>query len=114
MRGEIVLEKADKKKNPYTVNQDSLIEYLDALPTKLAELKNTGEALRSLEDGEVSHLAYVYLYCSIKRGICKEVIDAVLEIDIANAALEGAASCPTMKRFWKVWIENDMEKRHRA
>lgn len=39
------------------------------------------------------------------------VLDAVLEIDIINSKVSGTPKCDNMKRFWNVWINNDMHIR---
>jgi len=111
--GEIALEDTSSaKKSPYQVGQDAAIEYFKNAETVIASL-GRGEAAAPglLPDGAINHLLGVYLYCTVRAGTCPFLLDAVLEIDIIDSRVSGTAACPTMERFWKAWIRDDMEKR---
>ena len=112
--GEIELDLTERKhKNPYKENQDNAIQYFKNLETKLTGLQSDDTStLELLGQNSMLHVAGVYLYCSIHNGICPEVLDAVLEIDIINSRLNKEAKCPAMKTFWTLYIQNDMKKKH--
>lgn len=112
LRGEIMLEQPNEKKDPYKATQDSTIEYFKKTINDLQEISKSNQPVKLMSEGELTHVAYLYLYCSIKKGVCREVLDAIIEIDIANSAVQGSPECPMMKDFWKVWVANDMERRH--
>lgn len=111
--GEINLEDtATIRRDPYTVEQDAAIAFFDDFARKVDTLKGKGAApLEPLSDAALNHLTRVYLYCTVRSGTCPFVLDAILEVDIVNAKNGSASICPTMERFWKTWVKNDMEKR---
>ena len=110
--GEIKLEAAKKKRNPYKLTQENTIAYFDELSLELKKLSGSGSGtIKSLEDDVLNHLTATYLYCSIKYGSCPFVLEAILETDVIRSRLAGKASCSNMKSFWKKWISNDMHKR---
>jgi len=117
LRGLIQLEKEEKKRDPYFENQDEAIEFFQGLGRTMAGLAR-GEMTRAPEvkDGALMHVAAAYLLCSIKRGICPDYLEALREVDVINAALGGGTrdpngACPTMRRFWQQWINNDSQKK---
>lgn len=111
--GEINLEDMETiRRDPYSVAQDAAINFFNDFATKVGTLKNKGAVtLETLPDVALSHLANVYLYCTVRSGTCPFVLDAILESDIVNAKNGSPSICPNMERFWKVWLKNDMEKR---
>lgn len=113
--GDIVLEDtATRKRNPYQAGQDGAIEFMNGLSTAAVELSaGRAAAPASPSDGALDHLASVYLFCTIRAGTCPWILDAVLEADIMSAKTSNTAGCPTMERFWKAWMRNDMEKRQK-
>lgn len=113
LTGEITLEDTTKaKRNPYQVGQDAAIESFANAETVIAALARGEKAsLGTLPDSAINHLLGVYLYCTVRAGACPFILDAILELDIIAAGISGQAACPTMERFWKAWIRDDMEKR---
>ncbi len=112
--GEIKVEKTEKKKDPYLVHQDAAIDYFAGM-AKLLGAMSRGEkpGIPPIGEKALLHTAAAYLFCSIKKGVCPEYLDTVREIDVINA-LKGdaaAAECPTMKKFWSLWLDNDMQKK---
>ena len=104
----------DKSKDPYKESQANAMEAMNALSKKIEELK-TGSISRAErpKDSGVHYLTGVYLYCTITKGTCPEILDSILEIDLINSRIEKKASCPTMLSFWKDWQANDMEARQK-
>jgi hypothetical protein len=111
--GEITIEDtAQVKRNPYQAGQDAAIDYFNNADRVIATLaRGESAAPGSLPDGAINHLLGVYLYCTVRAGACPFILDAVLEIDIIDSRIAGTAACPTMERFWRAWIRDDMEKR---
>ena len=117
LAGSIDVDLTEEKKeiiDPYQLAQDGSIDYF----TKLVEATSTlpegnKTPIESPKEGELLHLNGLYLYCVIQNGTCPEILDAILEIDVINSKLSGKPSCPILKSFWKSWIRNKMEKRHK-
>ena len=123
--GQIEFESAQKeqKRDPYLVNQDAAIDYFEKLSQAVDALaKGEPAKLGTLSDGALLHVAAGYLYCSVKKGTCPKYLQALREIDVINAVSSGSVAkvdlskkdgglCPTMSRFWEVWLANDMQKR---
>ena len=65
----------------------------------------------ALDDGAVSYLSVLYLYCTSSRGVCPFILDTILEGDIESSRELDKPSCPTMKKFWKTWLSSGMEER---
>lgn len=59
------------------------------------------------------YLGGVYLYCVIREGTCPYILDTILEVDVANARLDKSDKCPSMVGFWKTYLGNGMEDRHK-
>lgn len=97
-------------KPPTQVAESKGIEYLTALDQVIESGKI--QAIPNLVDSQTQYLSALYLYCSIKDGVCPEVLDVILTQDIINSVNAKKAECPNLKAFWKSWIANDMEKRH--
>lgn len=116
-------EDSSPKVNIYDLTQESAMYVFSEL-AKLQESLKSGkiEKLKtSKEDkkatGKISSDLFtfinsVYLHCAIKKATCKEVLESILEIDIINSKINNKITCSNINRFWKSWIENDMEKRH--
>ena len=107
--GEIVLQPVEKKDLP----QESVFKHFTALPELLDHMA-AGEISKVPELGEaaVLYLNGVYLFCSVRRGACPWILDAILETDIINSRINKAADCPQMRSFWKSWIKNDLQRKH--
>lgn len=113
--GEIVLEDTSQNRSTFRVVQDQAIAFARSLDTEFGRLA-TGQSMEQITlptESVLLHLTAVYLYCSVQQGVCPQLLDAILEIDVANSRLQGRASCPTMKQFWRLWVRNDMEERHK-
>ena len=123
-KGEIVLESyeapsetAVEKRKKTTDFISELAKSFDSiakgnpviLPTMSQDLENAG--LNFTKDALVN-MTIAHLRCSIAEGVCLPVLDTVFELDLMNSAKSGTASCKNMQLFWKLWLENDMEKRH--
>lgn len=112
--GVIELEEDRPDKDPFKVNQENSVSYFEKLVERTSELAEGKISETPAPADEIlNHLTAVYLYCVKKQGICPSILDAVLEIDIINSKIANKASCPTMLRFWKKWMANDMEKRQK-
>lgn len=107
--GTIEIEQATKQRDPYFDSQDNAISLIESLLGQEKALSRS--AIPSPEDGTLLHLAGTYLYCTAQSGTCPFILDSVLEVDVYNSILSGQASCPTMLRFWKQWVDNDMQKK---
>jgi hypothetical protein len=101
-----------KKVSPYERNQDQAIEYFGRM-FKVLDGLGSGQqsSIEVMGDGVTTHLNSVYLYCSIKQGVCPVVLDAILELDVAASKLSGTADCPNLTKFWKAWLRDDYEGR---
>lgn len=111
--GEIKLSKPKSEVSPYHKSQDAAVELFDDLQVIVAGLKGGTIKDAPVLDGDaLTFLAATYLHCSIQKGVCQYILDALLEADIINAKQGDANKCPNMKGFWKAWLKADMEKRH--
>ncbi|RMG41129.1 MAG: hypothetical protein D6719_09180 [Candidatus Dadabacteria bacterium] len=114
LSGSISLEREAKKRDPYLVAQDNAIRFLNRLEKFIAEPANPiNPQTLVLDDQTLQYLGAVYLFCSVRKGACPSILDALLESDIIYSAAKNDVSCPNLKRFWKLWVKNDMEKRHK-
>lgn len=113
VHGDIEFEEDTKTTDPYAETRDDLIARLNTL-SSFTTNPNTELDFDSiaLNEQHFVHLNALYLYCSVNKGTCSEVLDTVLELDIIKSQLDGSAECTNMKHFWKTWIANDMQKRH--
>jgi len=115
LSGDIILEGPEKKASIYEITQDNALSYMQHLSHQV-QAASSGASISPippLAPDVQDYLTGVYLYCSVQRGTCPFVLQAILEIDIINSRLSGQNSCPNMQAFWKRWLENDMENRHR-
>jgi hypothetical protein len=108
--GSIDFEDSTASKDPYGVSQDKAVATFEELQS-LAQSKGNYKTI-NLSTGTLGYLAGVYLFCSVSKGTCPVVLDALLEVDYLNSLHKGAPDCSVLKGFWKQWIANDMEKRH--
>ncbi len=112
LSGEFELESDNASEDPYTAGQRRSLEYFEALSSATKSLPESGNAeLKSLDDNAILYMNAVYLYCTTQKGTCKMVLDALLEGEIMSSKLKGSAECPTLTKFWKSWIKNEMERR---
>lgn len=113
--GEIVLEDTtEHKSNAYLVNQDQAIQYFEKLEKLLVQAR-AGSSVSAplISEGALLYLTGAYLYCSVNNGVCPFILDGILESDLLNSSTTGSAACPNMTQFWKIWLKNDMEQRHK-
>ena len=113
VHGDIEFEGDAKVRDPYSETRDDLIARLSVLSQFTAKpISEPDFESFALGEPHFVHLNALYLYCSVKKGTCPDVLDTVLELDIIQSQLEGNAECSHMKHFWKTWIANDMQRRH--
>lgn len=111
LTGEIALEKDEKKENSYTKTETETINTFEQLNAFMENPESAKFNSSQLSDNILILLNALYLQCSVNRGTCAEVLDAILEIDIIESLKTSNVQCKSMQRFWALWLENDMEKR---
>ena len=99
--GSIEFEADAERKNPFPALQDKIISSIKS------------GSLGTLAQSELVYLNSAYLYCTVNKGTCPEILDALLVADLANSKAQNKASCPLLENFWKQWIENQFEERQR-
>jgi|GEM_PF-1715704 len=110
LSGELNFEDTtEKSADSYSNTQQLTIDFFKDFLTTLTATGPVAE----LSDSQLNYLNAVYLYCSINTGKCPFILDAILETDVKRSAMSGVASCPAMTKFWKQWVANDMENRHK-
>lgn len=94
---------------------DAQKEAIGAMETLLSNVKGSSTGtisrVKDLSDDAINYLTGTYLYCISNKGVCAEMLEAILEMDIINSKLSNAADCPNMVRFWRKWLSNDFEER---
>ena len=115
LSGEISYEESTPVKNQYVQVQDETISYFENLQEHMQrQMRAEGSGnVPALSDAQLNFLGAAYLYCAINFGECPLLLDAVLEVDVINSRLNAQASCPLMTKFWKFWVRNDFENRHK-
>ena len=102
----------EQKRVPYKTLQRNVIEYFSKLESSIVTSNQEDTAaLRTLKKNELDFLAALYLHCSLQKGACPVILDAVLESDVFNSATANESACPNMTGFWKAWVAADMERR---
>ena len=94
----------------YADSQDLAIKTFEKLGNELSSGTIPTESI-SFDDATLRYLSGVYLYCSIKNGICPLILNAILETDIIESQKNKKADCPNMLRFWRQWLNNGLEDR---
>lgn len=115
LSGVIKMESVETKKtDPYASGQEAAIVWVEELNAAL-DKRAGGEnaAIRTPETGILNHLAGVYLFCSIREGVCPHILQMLLEADFLISLDGGKAQCPALTEFWKVYVTNDFENRHK-
>ena len=97
------------QRNSQLISLEQVVEWGRAVQ-KIAREGGKGSA-PALDDGAVSYLSVLYLYCTSTRGVCPFILDTILEGDIESSREVEKPSCPTMKKFWKTWLSSGMEER---
>jgi hypothetical protein len=112
--GELQLEVAQKKGDPFSAVKEQAHSFISAISQQVQTLAigNSATLPPPPSDQVLRYIAAAYLHCSVQRGTCPEILDAVLEYDIIVSRFNKTPACPTMLRLWDSWIKNDMEKRH--
>ncbi|NMC63658.1 MAG: hypothetical protein GYA55_10900 [SAR324 cluster bacterium] len=111
--GSVDITMDEKTKDPYKESQIKALGYLKLLKQKIEALGN-GTSISQIEkpSNDVLHyLTGIYLHCTILKGVCPEILDSLLEVDLINSRLAKKAECPSLLGFWKHWKANDMEAR---
>ena len=112
--GVMNLNVEEKAKNPYKENQKQAIEHIKALLARLNELKAGKDSrIDSASDGAIHYMTGAYLYCTLTKGACPELLDPLFETDLINSRISKQAECPNMLKFWHDWQANDMENRQK-
>jgi hypothetical protein len=106
--GSIAFEDEPTKRTPYEAGQTEAIQLFQ---TVLTELQSGTITKHTASLPVIRHLAGTYLYCTSKRGSCPAILDAILAVDIANASISGAASCPILEEFWSSYKKWEFDKR---
>ena len=112
--GEIKLESEVKKKDPYETAVDAAFTYLNSIQTALKSA-SAGSASKTplVSEDALQYLTTSYLYCSVNTGVCQYFLDTLFEADLINARLENKDACSNLRAFWKKYLENDLENRHK-
>lgn len=109
--GEVKFEEQERK-DSYKVTQDQALAFFQDMDNKVKSLRlGSSVSPLSAPDQVLNFLTGAYLYCVMKSGICPLVLDALLEVDVINSKLQNSPQCPTLKKFWSMWIKNGMEDR---
>lgn len=62
---------------------------------------------------QIHYLNYVYLYCTINKGVCPLPLDSLLEFDVELTKQTKITACPTLTTFWRDWLRNGFEERQK-
>lgn len=109
--GDIEVELQTEKKDPYADTQERTYQFLKNLKGHLLAVSSTNKKILLPDPESIGYLNGLYLFCTIKKGTCPAVLEALFEVDLVNSRLNNTALCPVMKSFWKKYIENDFEGR---
>lgn len=109
--GDIAIEELSAQKSSYQTHQDRVIEIFTGVRDGLSSPLNIAE-ITVPRDG-IIFLNAVYLHCAVARGTCPLVLEALLNLDVLHAAKSGTFECPNLTQFWRSWLENQMEDRHK-
>lgn len=96
--------------NTYTKSQDDVIKVFETLASQVNQRKIT-ELKKSFSENEINYLNGAYLYCSSQRGVCREIPQVVLELDLIASKISNSVNCTNSLAFWRQWLANDMEER---
>jgi len=95
--------------SPYKQYQQEAIEFASSISN--AATKGVTSKPKSLSDGAINFLTGAYLFCTANRGVCREIPQTLFEADVINSLLEKSVSCTYSLKFWRKWLENNMEER---
>lgn len=102
--------KKNKTQETYPQMQSRIIGQFDSYLTSAKSGASPEYFSLSLKD--IRYLTGAYLVCSLKRGKCPEILDALLDIETFEYIRDGNKGCKNMVSFWRSWISNDMDRRH--
>lgn len=112
--GEIKLETEAKAKDPYLSAEDSATKYFETLQNTVRSLASGNSQNVPLPDEDALRFITVsYLFCSVNSGVCQYFLDSLLEADLINGRINKTDDCKTLRSFWKEYIANDLENRHK-
>lgn len=112
--GEIKLESTENKKDVYKTSAEEALSFLTNLRAKVGNAgSGNAEKIEVLDEDATTFLTAAYLYCNINEGVCPFFLESLFEADLINAHLENSSSCPSLRLFWKKYLENDLEGRHK-
>lgn len=98
------------QEDSYKKNQDDVIKIFEDLASQVNQ-KKISEIKRSLTENEINYLNAAYLYCSSQKGVCREIPQVLLELDLIASKISNTVSCTNSLSFWRQWLANDMEER---
>ena len=107
-QGEIQFEEEEKDLT-YSDVQRMAIEKLESFAKRVKSADPASDA--KFSDPEVRYLSSAYLFCTIRKGSCPMILQALFETDLVPSVAAQESSCPNLTRLWKYWIESDMERR---
>ena len=112
LEGEIVLEQDGPKANLSAILLSEALVFVENVSQTVdrASSGNRGE-ISPPSQKALDYINAIYLYCTSRMGVCPQVLDGLLEIDIYNSKLNGKVDCPVLKKFWQAWIKNGFEAR---
>lgn len=99
--GTINFEGEDLRKDSFSLIQDKVINSIKT------------STLSKLSQAEIVYLNSAYLYCTVHKGVCAEILDAILAADFNAAKVQNQSTCPMLESFWKLWVQNQFEDRQR-
>lgn len=106
--GDIEIEETQEvRQSPFATAARDSLKWARELPGAVT----SQGAIPVLEGPALVYVAASYVYCVRKLGNCAFILDAVLETDILAARGRGDNKCPVMGKFWRSWLDNDMESR---
>ncbi len=114
LSGQFKLETATKQKNPYETGLDASSAYLKGLQSTLtSNASGNANKVAEIDDDSLNFLTAAYLYCSVNNGVCQYFLDSLLEADVVNSRINKQDGCKTLRSFWKQYISNELEARHK-
>ena len=114
LSGELEITQSVTTVGGYGAVEANVSELFNSLLSQArSSLPESGTAhLAELGENDLQFMNALYLYCTVNQGTCALVLDSLLELEVVKSRLRGKADCPTLLRFWKLWLKNDMERRH--
>lgn len=98
------------QENWYKKAQDEVITTFQDLASQVNQGKIT-QIKKAFLENDINYLNGAYLYCSAQRGVCREIPQVILELDLITSKLSNSVDCTNSLMFWRQWLANDMEER---